>query len=331
MVELKSIEQVLYFMKSHIQLSRYDETFIDNISTLIQVTTNQVKLLHSLLFKYRRQFAKHELFVEKLVELPWNGITVVESSPQYTNGHVSILDDVIYFRCPFNRNFIDDFRKATLNNFTWNKEKRYYSAPYNIYSLKLILASANKFFANVHLCEVTQELINNVEQYKDVKYWHPTLVKRNGSLYIIASNEYLETALGDLKLTEDESTFVTLTKYGVTIDSEFCTNDELRFKYNPIVDAEQSKLLEWIGWLKSINCDMVYLSGVSVISLLKKKTIEVLDELDIPYTDLTHSVPVDKYKFPVLIKFKKNAETSFDPNKIYKIINIVNSTPINVK
>ena len=69
MVDLKSIEQLLHFMKSHIHLSRYDEKFIDNISLLTQVTTNQVILFHKLVYKYRRQFVKHELFVEKLVEL----------------------------------------------------------------------------------------------------------------------------------------------------------------------------------------------------------------------------------------------------------------------
>lgn len=331
MVELKSIEQVLYFMKNHIHLSRYDEKFIENISTLIKVTTNQVVLLHKLIFKYQRQFAKHELYVEKLVDLPWNGITLVESSPQYTNGHVSIINDTIYFKCPFNRNFIDEFRKATLNNFTWDKDKRHYAASYNIYSLKLLITTANKFFASVHLCDVTKELIDDVEQYKDVKFWHPTLVRRNENLYIAASNEYLENALGDLKLTEDVSTLVTLTKYGVTISPEFCDDEKSKFMYTPVVDAEQSKLEEWIGWLKLLDCDMVYLSGVGSISLSKKKTIEVLDMYSIPYTDLSQAVPADKYKFPVLIKFKKVTEIFTDPSKVYKIIYVVNSTPVDVK
>jgi hypothetical protein len=331
MVELKSIEQVLHFMKSHIHLSRYDEKFIDNISTLVKVTTNQVVLLHKLFFKYQRQFVKHELYVEKLVDLPWHGITVIESSPQYTNGHVTISQDTIYFKCPFNRNFIDEFRKIPLNSFVWSKEKRQYEAPYNIHSLKILVNTASRFFESVHFCEIAQKLIDEVHQYKDVKYWQPTLVKRNKNLYIAASNQYLESALGDLKLTEDESTLVTLTKYGVTISPEFCETDKLKFMYDPIVEVEQSKLQEWIGWLKLMNCDMVYLSNVGSISLSKKKTIEVLEDFSIPYTDLSHAVPSGKYNFPVLIKFKKYTEFNSELKEVYKFISVVNSAPVDVK
>ena len=59
MAQIKSIEQLLHFMKREIQLSRYDANFIENIANLKQVTTNQVVLFHDLLDKYRRQFAKH--------------------------------------------------------------------------------------------------------------------------------------------------------------------------------------------------------------------------------------------------------------------------------
>lgn len=333
MVELKSIDQLLYFMKGHIHLSRYDEKFIDNISTLSTVTTNQVILLHRLVFKYRRQFIKHELFVEKLVELPWN-VTVVESSPQYTDGHVSIVNGMIYFRCPFNRSFIDDFRKVPLNTFVWDKQKRQYETAYNVYSLKILLNVANKFFPNIHVCDITQSLLDEIEPFESVLYWQPTLVERNGNLFIVACNSALDEALGDIKLSADIDTYTKVSTYGINVGSEFYENDErLEFicKYNPVV--EQSNLQKLVTWLKDINCDMVYISGVSSINITKKKLIECLQAGEVPFIELNFQVPPldKKFKCPVLIKLRKNVDNTFDSLKVAKIVTVVNSTPIDIK
>jgi hypothetical protein len=334
MVELKSIEQLLYFMKGHIQLSRYDEKFIDNISTLITITTNQVVLLHRLIYKYRRQFAQHELFVEKLVDLPWNGITVVESSPQFTEGHVSLVDDIIYFRCPFNRNFIDEFRKIGLNSYVWNKYKRYYESPYNVYSLKILINTASKFFQTINLCTVTQSLLSEAENYKDIKYWQPTLVKRKGRLFIIASNSALDEVLGDLKLSTDAHTLLTLSKHGVMIDESFYHQDEkLKFasEYNTTVD--QDDIPKLVDWLKEIECDMAFLSGVNSINISKRKLIEQLDKHDIQYCDIFNTAPNanKKYKCPIFVKFRKHSEGTFEHLRVSKIVTVVNSTPIEIK
>lgn len=333
MVELKSIDQLLYFMKNHIHLSRYDEKFIENISTLSNVTTNQVILLHRLIFKYRRQFIKHEMFVEKLVELPWN-VNVVESSPQYTEGHVSIVDDIIYFRCPFNRNFIDEFRKIPLNMFVWNKQKRHYEALYNVYSLKILLKTAEKFFPKVHLYEDTQKMLNELKPFEPMLYWQPTLIERNNNLFIAATNSSLEAALGDLKLSANENTYLTLSKHGVTIGAEFYENDErLEFmcKYNPCI--EQTDIHKLVNWLKDIKCDMVYLFGLSSVNLIKRKITESLVEADIPHIDLNYQVqPVDiVYNCPVLLKPKKNFDAGNDAMRVTKAITVVNSTPIDIK
>lgn len=332
MVELKSIEQLLYFMKSHIHLSRYDEKFIDNIAALTTVTTNQVILFHKLIFKYRRQFAKHELFVEKLVDLPWN-VKVVESSPQYTDGHLSIKDDTIYFRCPFNRSFIDEFRKLPLNNFIWNKEKRYYQAPYNIHSFKILLETANKFFSNVNFCEMSARMIDEVSQYRDLIYWQPTLVRRNGNLYIMACNETLDNALGELKLSEDESTYVALSKYGVTISSEFQKDDpKLKFMCESVTTVEHGQLESMIPWLKEMHCGVVILSGYSSINLIKKKLIDLLRDSSIEYLDTgIVEKSIRDYENPVLIKFKKNSDFMYGTNKVAKVVYLVNSTPITIK
>jgi hypothetical protein len=106
MVELKTAEHIAHFMMGNISLSRFDKKFVESLQLLKQVTTNQVELFYRIIYKYRRQLSKHELDADVLIHLPWT-MKVVESAPQYTDGHLSIEDNQIIFKCPFNRSFID--------------------------------------------------------------------------------------------------------------------------------------------------------------------------------------------------------------------------------
>ena len=333
MVELKSIEHLLHFMKGHIHLSRYDEKFIDSISLLTQVTTNQVILFHTLLDKYRRQFAKHEINVEDLYDLQWN-VKIVESIPKYTNGHVTIENDTIYFRCPFNRSFIDTFRKEPNNKFLFNKETRQYEAPYNQYSLKILINNAAKFFNDLDLCPETTRLLGNIHYYANVKYWNPRLVKLNDRLYIIGMNSALNDALGDIELNTDSDTLATIASYGIEVDSSLYEDTFAnRVKASAQLKIEHGELKDLIGVLQELNCDMVYLSGAGLLNLAKKKLVELLTDADMPYTDLNIAVPSQtKFNFPVAIRLRENAYgAKHDPYKVCKVIHIVNSIPITIK
>ena len=320
-------------MKGHIHLSRYDEKFIDSISLLTQVTTNQVVLFHTLLDKYRRQFAKHEIEVDDLYDLQWN-VKIVESIPKYTNGHVTIENDTIYFRCPFNRSFIDTFRKEPNNKFLFNKETRQYEAPYNQYSLKILINSAAKFFNDVNLCPETTRLLGNIHYCADAKYWNPRLVNLNGRLYIIGMNSALNDALGDIELNTDSETLSTISSYGIEIDSSLYEDTFAnRVKANSQLKIEQSELKELVDVLQELNCDMVYLSGAGLLNLAKKKLVELLQDADMDYTDLNVSVPaLPKYNFPVAIRLRElSYGAKHDPYKVCKVIHIVNSLPITIK
>ena len=121
MVDLQTTEHLLHFLIGNVQLSRFDEKFISSLTTQSRVTTNQVELFYKLLYKYRRQLAKHELDPDKLIYLPWQ-MPMVESSKQYTQGHLTIEGDKIVFKCPYNRNFITEFRANEDNPFVWDKE-----------------------------------------------------------------------------------------------------------------------------------------------------------------------------------------------------------------
>ena len=332
MVQPKTIEQLLHFMKGHIHLSRYDERFIDNISMLKQVTTNQVVLLHTLLFKYQRQFAKHELHVDKLVDMPWS-VNVVESSIQYTEGHLNITDDIIYFKCPFNRSFIDSFRKIEGNSFIWDKVERQYKSPYSTYSLKLLLSAADKFFPAIHKCQVTEYILDELKQYELVKYWQPTLVNKNGNLYIVATNSSLEESLGDLKLSTDTAILARIASYGVHIESGVVDDTPVnKFACEPVTQLELSDLTTMITWLKELQCDLVYLSGSSVTNSIREKLKKDLKAEGIKHCDTnTHVANPAEYDFPVIVKFRKKFESNYDPTRVGKIIHLVNSEPINIK
>lgn len=333
MTKPQTIEHLLHFMKSHISLSRYDEKFIESISLLTQVTTNQVILFHTLLEKYSRQFAKHEINVEDLYDLQWN-VKIVESIPKYTNGHVTIENDTIYFRCPFNRSFIDTFRKEANNKFLFNKETRQYEAPYNQYSLKILINNAAKFFNDLNLCPETTRLLGNIHYYADAKYWNPRLVKLNDRLYIIGMNSALNDALGDFELNTDPDTLATIASYGIEVDSSLYEDSFTnRVKASSHLKVEQAQLKELIDVLQELDCDMVYITGAGLLNLAKKKLIELLDDVGMPYTDLNNAMPPQtKFNFPVAIRLRELAYgAKHDPYKVCKVIHIVNSIPITIK
>ena len=298
MAQIKSIEQLLHFMKREIQLSRYDANFIENIANLKQVTTNQVVLFHDLLDKYRRQFAKHELYPETLVNLPWN-VTVVESSPKFTHGHVEIVDNTIFFKCPFNRKFITSFRQDPNNRFVFDNVERRYHAPYSNYSLKILLDAASKHFDNIHYCNVTQKLLDDIKPYTDVKYWNPTLVNINDRLYIVAMNNALYDALGDIELNTEWATLNKLASYGIDIDSSLYDSNDIfaNIAANHELDIEISDIDLLVWALSDLGCDMVYIRGSSFLNPVKKKLVEELTRRKIKYTETTRDP--NTYNFPV--------------------------------
>ena len=330
MVELKTAEQVAYFIKGNISLSRYDSRFIDSIMSIKQVTTNQVELFYKIVYKYRRQLARYNLDPEVLIYLPW-GMKVVESTSDYTDGHISISNGRIYFTCPFNRSFIDAFRKCDMNEYIWNKENRRYESPYSTHALKILCETASKFYKVVRFCDTTVKILDTLTPYQNTKIWQPTLVMVNGRRMICPLNESLNNALGDANI--DELSLSEIASFGVLIEGPY-KDSKAKFmsEMNTIVEVDD--LLNIIPWLKEINCDMVYFSGSSLMSPLKKEFTTELTNLNIPFVDTgiyTIVKPATEFKAPVLIRFKKALDVMFDPYKVSKIIQLVNSNSVNIK
>ena len=335
MAELETSEHLIHFMKSNVDLSRFDEKFIESLSTQQRVTTNQVELFYKLIFKYRRQLVKHELDPDKLIYLPWK-TPVIESSPQYTHGILSIENNEIIFKCPYNRNFISAFRMDEYNCFVWDKEKRQYSGKFGTHALKTILNLAVKHFKNIDLCPITVELIDQIKEYDNVKYWHPTLVIVNDRPLIAGLNSFIADQIQDIELTINSNTLTQLVEYGVTIDPSVydITNPKDVFMSNYFVKHEGKDLLNIIPWLKEIECDMVYVSGNSMLFGEKiKQFTATLKESDIDvHVTAWGNMQLNaklKHNRPVHLVLKT---ADYEASKHFsKVVHLVNSQPIEVK
>ena len=339
MVELKTAEHVAHFMMGSISLSRFDKKFVESLQLLKQVTTNQVELFYKIIYKYRRQLSKHELDADKLIHLPWT-IKVIESAPQYTDGHVSIEDNQIIFKCPYNKNFIDAFRKEDTNTFVWDKERKQYSTEYSTHSLKLLVYTSNKFFKTVHYCNVVSSLLDTVKEYKDVKYWQPTLTRINGNLFIVSITEQLDEVLGDMILDTTPATVSKLVYHGVHIDeSIYDINDERQtFISNRVYEMEVTDVLNIVPWLLEIKCDYVVFTGNRILTEVRKNLrdkltlagIRIDPESKWLYNSKTKES--NNYDLPVVIRFRTSRDPSYDePMKAGKIVQLVNSQPIDIK
>jgi hypothetical protein len=329
MVDLQTTEHLLHFLAGNIQLSRFDEKFISSLTTQSRATTNQVELFYKLLYKYRRQLAKHELDPDKLIYLPWQ-MPVVESSKQYTHGHLTIEGDTIIFKCPYNRNFINDFRSNDDNPFIWDKELRQYTGSYGTYSLRFLLTLAAKYFKDIDLCPVTVDLINQISEYDTVKHWHPTLVKVHDKLMLTGLNDVTGELLKDIELNTDGKTLAILIEHGVSIDTSVYdeTDPKQVFMSNYFVKHESNDLLNIIPWLEEIECDMVYISGNPMIHSEK---IKQFTSTGFPHRVInwaTKHDPKEKFNRTVQLIFK--TVEIIQPN-IAKVVQLVNSQPIEIK
>ena len=339
MVELKTAEHVAHYMVGNISLSRFDKKFVESLQVLKQVTTNQVELFYKIIYKYRRQLGKNELDADKLIYLPWTS-KVIESAPQYTDGHVSIEGTQIIFKCPYNKNFIDAFRKEDTNSFVWDKERKQYSAEYSTHSLKLLVYTANKFFKVVHYCNIVTGLLDTIKEYKDVKYWQPTLVKINDNLFITATTEQLDDALGDMVLDTTPTTISKLVYHGVHIDeSLYDINDEKQtFISNRFYEMEVTEVLNIVPWLTEIGCDYVVFTGNKILADIRKSLRDSLTlagiqiDLETKWLYTSKTIEANNYKFPVVFRFRTSRDPSYDePIKAGKIVQLVNSQPIDIK
>jgi len=338
MADLKSKEDILYFMRSGIlRISRSDLRLITNLQSIAKtknyITSNQANLLNMIILKYERQLAKQEMYAEKLTLLPWN-VEVLESAHSYTDAFIVVEHGKIYFRSPYNKQFITDFKNQSPGLLTWNVELKRYEGDYSTSALKFIVVMAPKYFSIVNHCEETSRLLDSISEYEDDMCWDPTLVSINGQLVIAAINQHLADVLADVELNTSTSTLARLANYGVKIHPSLLHSDSEIFAatHDPLVEI--SNISNLVAWLRELECDYVYISGGNSLSRIIRSLVTELNTNSIPHGVVTYrDRPLDasQFKFPVIVRFTRSGNVDVEPKRIAKVITMVNSEPINIK
>lgn len=320
----KTREHLIYFMQCGlINLSKYDLRFIQNMQALSKFTTNQVELFEKLVVKYKRQLDKHGITTSLISTLPWT-TEIINSDPKFTEAYITIKEDHIIFKSPFNKKFVETFYKVECNSFKWVKTDKVYKSPYSTYALKILVEQASIFYPVVNYCPITTSLLNTVKQY-DALYWNPTLVKIGERFIIAATNTFLDEAIKDITLSDNIESLSMLAAHGVTIPSSISQGNyklELASKYS--VETDFKYIDEFIEFLVQLKCDGVRLVGGGLgvhymkifLGKLYKAGIEVSDNLD-------------DYVTPVLITLSSRHDPG--DSKAIKVVKLKNSLPIHIK
>lgn len=256
-------EQLLYFfLQGKVSLSQYDYKFMANLQTMIQnknrVTSNQATLFDNLISKYKKQLVKNGYDKEILKSLPWKTL-VVESTPEYTGATVSMLNDDIIIRVPFNKTFISAFRNVPDNPYDWDKEFKLYKAPFSTVALKVAATNLSAYFSTVRYSDEIQSILNEVEKYT-APVSDPTLFNINNRLVVLACNSVLGELIHGMELSLDAKTLFKLTMLGVKIDESVYKNDaRLMFASTRHFEVEVTLIETVLSWMKSVGCENVVL------------------------------------------------------------------------
>lgn len=336
MIKVTTKEELLYFMQcGMMRLSMNDLRFVHNMHMISCIrdkalTTNQVKLFDILTKKYKKQLDKHKISQGMIEHMRWN-TKIISSDPEFTNAHITIENNHIYFRAPFNKNFLIALRKDNLvNTFIWNNDLKRYESPFSTHALKLIVSISDGIYKTVTHCEVTKQLLNTVSQYAAL-YWDPTLITFNNRYIIAASNSSLDEAIKDVELSNDIKCLALLTEHGVKIDSNIINDSEkLKFAsdYEPTIDFINFDLVG--QWLYELGCNTVYYYGTARKNFMYiTETVDrVLSNLKIKLKVYSNNIEIPKSEYAILLAY--NTPTLFN-HQFKKIIKMKNSTPITIK
>jgi len=325
----KNKEQLTkYMIEGHVHLSKKDYGFFNNLIFLEHrkqtITTNQLSLFNKLINKYQRQLTKLGHDASALIDLTWE-IGVVESKQEFLDAYLSIINDTIIIKSPFNNQFIQNFRRVETNQFVWSSTEKNYKAPFSTFSLKLAHLYLNKFYKSVKYCETVQKYIDYIQSYAEVKYWTPTLVKTNNNFYIAGLNHAIYEHIKDIQLSDDIKTLFQLSQYGIKIDESITGDDALlNFAGNYIVTYDLDNFRDLVAKLVLLDVDHVFIPGTKFNIYNKNITNEI--KLILLEHNITCS-PTNELSSKKGVLIRNNIR--FEDNRNFtKIIQLTNSRPV---
>lgn len=339
-------EQLIYYFISNISLGTYDKRFLTNLESMNvtaqkPLTTNQADLLDKIIARYSRQLHKLELNVDEMLSLPWHN-RPIQSLPQFTEAHLSLLDDELILHSPFKKDFVEDFRKADING-KWNKEERYWSVPASTHTLNIATKIIEKHYNKVNYCDTITEFIQSAKVYEDCKYWNPSFEYLNGNFYVVAANSNLINAISYIPFEVELYVLARLVRHGISIGDTALAQFVDKFKPDEILfalDTEANIEIddpEAINKLLKIKTDYVVFleltgSAKGFFTSLKKK----LEEHNIKHHTLSvkeqqEGIFTRDYAYPTLIVSGFFYRPSQITPAIGKVVHVVNSKPISIK
>lgn len=328
-------EQLLYFfLNGKVRLSQYDYKFMANLQTMIQqkdrVTSNQAELFDKLISKYKKQLTKNGLVKEELKDLPWKTM-VVESTPEYTGATVSLQDDKILIKVPFNKTFISSFRTINNNNFEWDRDTKMYRAPFSTTALKIAKVELPKYFDTIRFDDQLSTIINDIEKYYADTY-NPTLHLINGKPVVVAINSVLGDLIKDMDLAIDSKTLFDLTMMGINIDPEvYKSNPRLEFASKHVYEIDIEQVETAISWMKSLGCRNVVVGRGLRTHLNQDKLNELITKYGMqPFGPMAFGKLPDGIN--MMLQHTSNIDTrSLFAGQLSKTVVLKDSRPIEVK
>lgn len=340
MIKVATKEQLVYFMQSGaLRLSKIDVNFLQNLNVLCikhkPITSNQLKLFDKICNKYQKQLNKFKLTKEKINSFTWADVKIVTSDPQFTEAYIEVIENKILIRCPFSRKFVSEFRKLDTKFFVWNKIEKQYESTFGTYQLKQAVDSLTQFFEIVNYCKTTEKLLNTLSDYKNIKYWHPTLIKRNNNFFIAGANEFVVNATKHIELNLDYKTLFELSKFGIEVDSSLKLDDRGKFANSRFLEIDISDFEKTIDWLIDLNVDCVAMFGLPISNIqnqpiIDKDYIQRLISKNISIINYQRTIPDSNPKVPVLFYFTPMiSKTKPMYNKLVKVIKVNNASSVN--
>lgn len=345
MKSYKNKEEILVqFLTLELRLNKYDSKFISNLAMLLSknryVTTNQDNLFNKLLVKYKRQLSKHKINVDEVLQLEWN-TKVIESLPEFTEAHLSIENNQLKLRLPFNKKLIENLRQVDpYFNLTWNVTKKCYYSNFCTDILKIIINIIPHYY-KLNLTDEIKQCLHVLNDYIDCKYWDPTLVKQPSGYYIVAANQYLLNAVEHVTLNNEPQTLCELSKHAIIISPDITNNDDwLEFcaTYDVKMELDKLPLLhEYCNKLdfKNIICNY----RIARIRELRNEIEKVFGTTyniyyEKPINNITIAHNKKSYHGKTIGFYYGSANIAVDSVRYYpleKIINIVNNRPVDIK
>lgn len=335
-----SKENVLsYFLYEQIRLSKYDNSFVSNLYVLIQknkiVTTNQADLFDKIILKYQKQLYKLGHNASYLVSLNWK-VPIEPSSVAFTGAKLSLVDNMIVVKVPFNKKFINELKQNN-DSYHWDSVDKAYKSTFTTLSFKYMVQKLPKFFEHVIYCTESQKLLDKLAPYNaNNLLWNPALVKTKNNKYFVSGiNETLYEKIKNFELSDDLQCLYELSKLGISINDNIIQNDNRKlFASNFIYYTDIEFLSELNKIFSEFNITKVYLTH-SFLSRLHSKNyikydfVKLLNNVSlIPHTQITNK---DKDVIFLSIGTTLMNSAIINSKIISKIIVITNSNPIDTK